>query len=227
MSSRTLLACASLLLLVAACGPDGEPTAESSPTPATAATPSPTATAEPTASPSPTQDPDEAATEQDPDEAVGTEPVGAFGTEEVEGGDFPSMTGETVYLTDVRVGAHEGFDRVVLEFEGTSPPSHRIGYIEEPIVQDGSGNPVEVEGSAFLELRMTPASGVDLSGVEYEPIYEGPERVEAPGTGVVTEVVRTGDFEANLAWVVGLEEEAPFAAEWLTDPLRLVVDVSS
>jgi hypothetical protein len=44
---------------------------------------------------------------------------------------------------------------------------------------------------------MQPASGVDLSGPGYVEVYTGPDRLD-PGTPEVTEVVRTGDFEAVL-----------------------------
>lgn len=78
----------------------------------------------------------------------------------------------------------------------------------------------------FSSLRLSPASGVDLSGDEAEQSYTGPLRVDPDGTVVVTEVVRIGDFENQRAWVVGLEEQAPFAVTMLEDPLRLVVDVA-
>jgi hypothetical protein len=42
---------------------------------------------------------------------------------------------------------------------------------------------------------------------------------------VVTEAVRTGDFEANMASVVGLDQRSPLAVTFLEDPLRLVVDI--
>ena len=94
-----------------------------------------------------------------------------------------------------------------------------------PVREDGSGHVVEVEGEAFLELRLTPASGVDLTGHSADPTYEGPTRIDPGATVAVEELVRTGDFEANLAWVVGVAERAPFAVALLDDPVRLVVDV--
>src|SRR5688572_21757734 len=44
-------------------------------------------------------------------------------------------------LTDVQVGRHDTFDRIVFTFrEGL--PGYRIAYVQPPIVQDGSGQPV-------------------------------------------------------------------------------------
>lgn len=116
-------------------------------------------------------------------------------------------------LTGVDVGQANGLDRVSFTFEG-GPPGYDVSYIDPPVRQDGSGNVVEVEGSAFLQARFVPASGVDLLET-LEPTYTGPNEVEGD-TEVVTEVVRTGDFEAHLTWVVGVEEEVPYRIE--TDP---------
>ncbi|MGY2075984.1 AMIN-like domain-containing (lipo)protein [Blastococcus sp. SYSU DS0828] len=173
------------------------------------------ATASPTASPTTTALSD--------DQAV--EPVGDPGTAAVQGGGFPDADRPVAHLADVRAAGHDGFDRVVLEFEGDRVPSYRVSYVEPPVTQDASGRPVEIEGNAFLELRTSPASTVDLSGERPEQVYEGPERIEPTGGSVVTEVVQTGDFEANMAWTVGLQERVSFGVATLADPLRLVVDV--
>lgn len=156
-------------------------------------------------------------------QTAGADLVGKPRTREVRSDDFPGGGGATrARLVDVRVGAHEGFDRIVLEFKGQDVPSYRVGYLDPPVRQDGSGNKVDVAGNAFLELRTTPASGRTAHG---ETTYEGPRRVPGGSASVVTEVVRTGDFEANLAWVAGVDRRRPFAVAFLKDPLRLVVDV--
>jgi hypothetical protein len=157
-----------------------------------------------------------------PDE--GPDPVGEPQLGEVATPDFPFLAGETAFLVDVRAAAHDGFDRVVLEFDGTEQPAWRVTYADPPILEDASGRPVEVEGGAFLELRLTPATGVDLTGPEFEETYDGPTELRVDGN-VVTEVVRIGDFEQNLAWVIGVDERRPFAVAFFADPLRLVVDI--
>ena len=42
-------------------------------------------------------------------------------------------------------------------------PGVDVRYVEPPITQDASGRKVDVRGTAFLQVRMEPASGVDLS----------------------------------------------------------------
>jgi hypothetical protein len=129
-------------------------------------------------------------------------------------------------LERVAVGRHEGFDRVVFQFRGEGLPGYRIGYAAPPFAEDGSGNAVDVNGKAFVTVRMEPASGFDLNSGEGELVYKGPKRL--PGAGsVVKEVVRTGDFEAVLSWAIGLEAKVPFLVTTATSPARLIVDFRS
>ena len=133
---------------------------------------------------------------------------------------------EVALLSAVRVAGQPGFDRVVFEFSDAQVPGYDVRYLDGPAVQDGSGDEVDVAGGARLEVRMAPASGVDLRRGTFEETYAGPARV-AGDTGVVTEVVRTGDFEANLTWVIGLDREVPYRVEVLDGPARVVIDLAT
>src|SRR4051794_35742589 len=128
----------------------------------------------------------------------------------------------TALLDRVAVGRHEGYDRVVFQFRGDGLPGYRVEYVEPPLKEDGSGDPVAVAGSAFVVVRMDPASGFDLSSGEGELVYKGPKRL--PGASVVKEVVRTGDFEAVLTWAIGLDAKVPFLVSTAASPSRLIVD---
>jgi hypothetical protein len=125
-------------------------------------------------------------------------------------------------LADVRLGTHEGYERIVFEFLPGSRPGYRVRYVRPPIVEDASGMVVDVDGEAFLSIRIEPASGFDLTG-DLGEVYTGPTRID--GDGEIEELVRTGDFEAVLNWVAGLEERVPFRVLRLAGPPRLVVDV--
>ena len=134
-------------------------------------------------------------------------------------------TSETALLERVALGRHEGYDRVVFQFRNALP-GYRVEYVQPPLKEDGSGNVVDVKGSAFVVVRMEPASGFDLSKSEGELVYKGPRRLEGSdaGTSIVREVVRTGDFEAVLHWAVGLEEQVDFRVVTAESPPRLIVD---
>jgi hypothetical protein len=155
----------------------------------------------------------------------GPDPVGSPGTGEVSSPDFPGGFGDTAFLTDVRVAARDGFDRIVFQLDGDEPPSYRVAYADGPVREAGSGREVDVAGSHALEVILEPASRVDLTGEELVEIYEGPDRLGVPGAARVTEVVLAGDFEANMSWAIGVDGEVPFGVTMLRDPLRLVVDV--
>ena len=152
----------------------------------------------------------------------GIDPLDGAGTNPVEG---DASEDETALLERVAIGRHEGYDRVVFQFRN-HVPGYRVGYVQPPIKEDGSGNVVRVMGSAFVEVRMEPASGFDLTTGEGELVYKGPRRIDgaAAGTSVVRDVVRTGDFEAVLTWAIGLEEKVDFRVTTTASPARLIVD---
>jgi len=134
----------------------------------------------------------------------------------------------TALLSTVRVGRNAGFERIVFEFAGTSVPGYRVQWVDGPITADGSGEPVDVTGEAFLEIVMTPASGVDLSAPQLTVVYDGPDRIPVAGqTQLITDLVRTGDFESVLSWAAGTTEVVPFRVLRLDDPVRVVVDLQT
>jgi hypothetical protein len=131
--------------------------------------------------------------------------------------------GPTAQLTAVRVGHHEGFDRLVFDFSG-GPPGYRVEYARTPVTQQGSGRPVHVDGKVALKLTMSRASGVIVTSNGVQHTYAGPTRFH-PERTIFEEVVRTGDYEANLGWAVGLPGRLPFRVFTLDGPSRVVVDV--
>jgi hypothetical protein len=155
--------------------------------------------------------------------AEGVDPLEGAGTTVVVG---QTTARATALLERVAVGRHEGYDRVVFQFRGKGLPGYRVEYVEPPLREDGSGAPVTIAGTAFVVVRMEPASGFDLNTGEGELVYKGPKRIEgsSAGTSVVKEAVRTGDFEAVLTWAIGLEEKVDFRVTTAASPSRLIVD---
>ena len=137
-----------------------------------------------------------------------------------------STGSETALLERIAVGRHEGYDRVVFQFQN-GLPGYRVEYVQPPLKEDGSGNPVSVQGNAVVVVRMEPASGFDLNTGEGVMTYKGPKRIDAAGAGasVVQELVRTGDFEAVLSWAIGLSDKVDFRVRTATSPSRLIVDL--
>jgi hypothetical protein len=136
-----------------------------------------------------------------------------------------SSSSETALLDRIAVGRHEGYDRVVFQFQN-GLPGYRVEYVQPPLKEDGSGKPVSVQGNAIVLVRLEPASGFDLNTAEGVMTYKGPKRIEgaAAGTSVVQELVRTGDFEAVLSWAIGLSDKVDFRVRTAAAPSRLIVD---
>src|SRR5436853_278329 len=85
-----------------------------------------------------------------------TDPLAGAGTNVVVG---TSTAKAAALLQRVAIGHHDGFDRVVFEFRDPGLPGYRVEYVPPPLKEDGSGDPVDVAGNAFVVVRMEPASG--------------------------------------------------------------------
>ena len=213
MSHRRALAAsaASCLLLLGACAPgaptDAPQSAETSPS----ASHSPTASATASATPetTPTYEPGLDA----------TKPINADNwMSSVEG--LPPVRSDdpakALALTGMRAARHEGFARVVLEFSGEGTPGvWRAAWTEEAVEQ-GRGLPIQVEGEAVLDLVIdgTPMTASESS-------YPGGTHTRAGNLDVVSD----GAFEDNTHVVIGAPTARQFQIGFLSDPVRMVIDI--
>lgn len=113
-------------------------------------------------------------------------------------------------LIALRVGSHpdDGYDRVALEFDEL--PGYEIGYRGD-VVYDGSGEPVDMPGSAFIQLRFTPAQAHDDEGnstLDAPPV----EPVDV-GFAALESYVLNGDFEGYVSIALGLNGELGFRVD--------------
>jgi hypothetical protein len=141
----------------------------------------------------------------------------------------PSQAPDTALLERIDVGRHDGYDRVVFRFRGDALPGYRVGFVKKPLLEDGSGAEISLAGRSVIGVRLEPASGFDLGQGEGTLVYKGPKRISGSqfGAEAITELARTGDFEAVLNWAIGLDRGRDFRVLELTDPARLVVDVQA
>ena len=131
------------------------------------------------------------------------------------------------FLTEVRFDP-DGCPRVAFVFENEVPP-YEVGYEDPPLSECGSGENVPTDGwgaSAFLTFHSNSASGVDLSKDPYRETYTGDKDIDVSAP-VLRRIRGTCDFEATLEWVIALDERRPFRVFTLSDPPRLVVDISA
>lgn len=135
----------------------------------------------------------------------------------------------TMFLTDVEIEIEDCVERVTFKFEESEPgPGYDVSYQPADVAtkQDGSGNPIEIAGENFLVVRMFPAMTAEIEGEDVMQTYTGPSKIPAPAEAkMVREVTKTGDFEAQVTWVIGLDSEHPFTVTPSND--ELVVEIGS
>jgi hypothetical protein len=131
-----------------------------------------------------------------------------------------AATTNRAQVTDVRVGTHDGYDRVTFEFAAGIPQTVVEGVLP-PFYADPSGLPLEVAGTAFLKVTMNGASKVTPDGAV---TYSGPTDFE-PGFDQLVQLVEGGDFEAISSWFLGLDGGGCYRVFTLTSPSRLVIDI--
>lgn len=130
--------------------------------------------------------------------------------------------GGLLAVVDVRVAAHDDFDRVVFDIDGDDGTiGWDVRYVDVPTSQ-GSGEPAEVDGAAYLAVSI---SGVALPPDLPPDVEVFTDDVDGPADGTVVEVVHDSIFEGYHLFFVGLDAEAPYVVERLDDPQRLVIDL--
>lgn len=212
MSHRRALAAsaAASLLLLAACAPasptDAPQSAEASPSGS-----SPTASASASAAPETTPTPEPG--------LDATKPINADNwMSSVEG--LPPVRSDdpakALALTGIRAATHEGFTRIVLEFSGEGTPGvWRAAWTDEAVEQ-GRGLPIQVDGEAVLDLVI---DGTPMTATENP--YPGGTHTRAGDLDVVSD----GTFEDNTHVVIGAPATRQFQIGFLSNPVRMVVDI--
>lgn len=140
---------------------------------------------------------------------------GEYSTEPTEqfGGSYGKLR-----TTDIRVGSHDDFDRLVFEFTGQGDPQYHVGYNDDPR-QQASGFPIGAPGNAKLEINIHGTAGDMAPDAKYAGMKE-----LGLASGSILEVVNGGTFEADSQYVVGLDSRRPYKVTVLHEPTRLVVD---
>ncbi len=123
-------------------------------------------------------------------------------------------------MSEVRSARHGNYDRVVFEFAGGEMPTYHLEYIDKPVRQCGSGDPVTLAGDGWLEVRFSDAQAHDGSGN-----VTIADRSRSPNLPVVKDLKITCDFESEVTWVLGIASPNKYRVLELKNPTRLAVDV--
>lgn len=212
MSHRRALAAsaAASLLLLGACVP-GAPTNVPQSAEASSSASSPEASATASAAPETTPTPEPG--------LDATKPINADNwMSSVEG--LPPVRSDdptkALALTGIRAATHEGFTRVVLEFAGKGTPGVWSAAWTDEAVEQGRGLPIQVEGQAALDLVI---DGTPMTATENP--YPSGMHTRAGDLDVVSD----DTFEDNTHVVIGAPAARQFQIGFLSDPVRMVIDI--
>ncbi|MBA3369406.1 MAG: hypothetical protein H0T99_12185 [Geodermatophilaceae bacterium] len=130
--------------------------------------------------------------------------------------------GSNALLTDVRVGRHACYDRLVLDMAG-DVRGYSVRYVDQ-VVRDGSGELVPLRGGARLEV--TARSGAAPIDSIFLP---NGELADVSGYQTFRHVAWAGSFEGQTTIGLGVRARLPFRVFILDGPgngSRLVIDVA-
>ena len=211
MSHRRSLAASAVAcaLLLGACTPGARTNAPQSAPASSGASHSPAASASTSASEAPAAEPG----------LDSTRPINADNwMSSVEG--LPPVRSDdpakALALTGIRAAAHEGFTRVVLEFSGEGTPGVWSAAWADEAVEQGRGLPIQVEGGAGLDLVIdgTPMTASNTA-------YPSGTHTRAGDLDIVSD----GSFEDNTHVVIGAPTAREFQIGFLSNPVRMVIDI--
>jgi len=202
--ASVIVALASAIVL-AGCGSTSRTLGASSPTPTTGASSSPTATASPAPSSSPSDTPTPQPTSQ---------LLPGFTCADASGGS--EQTGSNV--VSVRVGQHDGYDRLVIEFSGPIPGYKVQRRSGTSFTESPRGQSVTLSGTNGVLVVVHPiVNWTSYSGqFAFHPDYP-----------VLREARQVENFEGYQQWALGIQGTPCLRVTTLTSPARLVVDVAA
>ena len=181
-----------LSILVVACGTSGPIGGNPPATPTILASPAPSASPSPSPTPSPKPSPSPTCT-------------------------FPLLGGTSARatITDIRVGSHPGYDRLVIEFRGGQPSYKLVPQDPTTFVGPNSGLPIKVAGNAGIHLF--------IYNMDFPATFLHGTNLK-PGYSELKQVVAMTVFEGQADIAIGLDRLQCPTVSLLSAPNRLVID---
>ncbi|WP_055555899.1 hypothetical protein [Streptomyces sp. NBRC 110028] len=143
-------------------------------------------------------------------------------------GEKTAPSGNHKPLEDIRTGRHECFDRMVFDVKGATATDRvrfDVRYVDA-LHQDGSGDPIPVNGGAILDIR------VGAPSYDYEAgrsTYPGTARQQLPGVDVTgyrtfRDTRYAASFEGDTQVGLGVRARLPFRV--LQSDGKVILDVA-
>lgn len=130
----------------------------------------------------------------------------------------------TLVGTDIRTGAHDCFERVVIELGGTGTmPGYTVRYATGEITLGETGDQyVDLRGDAELLVVVQSWMGSMEDGSLW-----GEQQIFPTNVQHVLELRLVENWEGHMRWGVGLDRERAFRVSTLAAPPRIVIDIVS
>jgi len=197
-------------------GPASSPSPSLLESPAPSDSPSPADSPTPSVSPSPTPSPTPLASPSPAPMASPTPSPAGFtcAAPTALPGQHPPLL---AYVDALRTGAHDGYDRLVIEFSNGQPSEVDLGTQAGTVfTQSPSGRQVKLMGQNGIL--------VSLRGADAHTAYDGPTDIKTGDKGLV-EVRQVQDFEGVVQYALGVNGAPCYKVSYLSGPTRLVIDV--
>jgi hypothetical protein len=140
--------------------------------------------------------------------------VPAFKCADSTGGSAANAT-----ITQARVAAQVGYDRLVLQFD-TKVPAYTVKRQGKPTFKSGASG-------ASVTLSGTGGALLQVHSARMASSYSGPTDFTHPEFLVLKEARLVEDFEGYVSWGLGLSRPPCMRTFTLSDPPRLVIDFAS
>jgi hypothetical protein len=135
---------------------------------------------------------------------------------------LPAGSTASTHLTDIRLAGHDGYDRIVFQFDNGAPEVELKQGLP-PFTTDPAGLPLQVNGNAFLQLTFRGAS---RGGSDGPTTYNGPTDFDAK-LAELWQVRMAGDFEGVMTFILGLVDPPCHHLFALDGPGRVVLDLAA
>lgn len=119
-----------------------------------------------------------------------------------------ARTGDAAPPVSVLDAAGSTDSSIVFTMRGTVTPTINVSYASGPVMQCGSGEPVEVDGEAILLVRLFPVDAHVFDGENASSTIADRNRT-LPGP-LLRQMTMICDFEAQVEWVIGLSRRVGF-----------------
>lgn len=113
------------------------------------------------------------------------------------------------YLTNIRAGQHDCYDRLVLDLNGTTAAGYDVRYVSN-VYADGSGQLIPLSGGAKLQIVLKAPAYVN-GAATYPGVVAHPlPGINLAGYKTFRDAKFAGSFEGQTTAGLGVRAKLPF-----------------